>query len=92
MTDTRKPREFWIKVDWITGALRAGAVNFDLHLELNSGSKDLEFHVREVVPIDWEKVWEGIRQWSLPIDELESAKQMQDKIQELVEKQIKGEE
>lgn len=86
-----KPREFYLKFNDLCYDSKDCEVTVAQGTDANVEPHETIF-VREVVPIDWEKVWEGIRQWSLPIDELESAKQMQDKIQELVEKQIKGEE
>ncbi len=75
-----KPREFWI-----------GEVGFlDIHQASsvppqNESWAEQRFiiHVREVVPIDWKKVWEqydGIERF----DHLE--------IQNLIEKQLAGEE
>lgn len=72
-----KPREFWVReaIDLFGGPC---LLVYDLRLA------DKDIHVREVVPIDWEKVWKeygGAHFW-----------ESKEQIQELIEKQLVGEE
>ena len=66
-----KPREFWITMEF------PGP-----HLSIENGRG--AFLVREVVPIDWEKVWSEFKGTMALKDYLQ--------IEKLVEKQLRGEE
>lgn len=69
-----KPREFWI--DLITKEVHLGPLS------------EQSIRVREVVPIDWERVWEGIafNKYTQHVDQ--PTKEM---IKQLVEAQLKEE-
>lgn len=77
-----KPREFWI---W--GSIVSDKpINFsEIHKQGYSAS---QIHAREVVPIDWEKVWQeyAMRGECGIFNDDEKI------IEDLVEKQLKGEE
>lgn len=86
-----KLREFWITAesfDHLNGSQLRYCVDkdpkgFDIHPE--------QFiHVREVMPIDWEKVWNYLDNWSGCSIEV-SNKHYLDKLKELIEKQLAGE-
>lgn len=79
-----KTREFWIGVCNLD--LKTQPACFNVKHDWFDEDKNWEyFKVREVVPIDWEKIWKAFR---LRMRE-ESA---EDIIEELVEKQLRGEE
>lgn len=73
-----KPREFWIPMD-STG--QAGVVWVRDPKNYQNVPWDF-IHVREIVPIDWDKVWKNYTG-----DDC-----YKEKIQQLVEKQLAGEE
>lgn len=81
-----KPREFWIITlgDFTPPGVMLSKDAADMAIELIKRSNDPNMtHVREVMEINWEKVWanyEGTERF----DHIQ--------IQELVEKQLRGEE
>ena len=88
-----KPREFWMDTDILDQALD----NCDLGDGYKAKVRQFPHkdmlpqltHVREVLPIDWEKVWlrydmSTVKRFNMSLDE-------ENKIQELVEKALKGE-
>lgn len=76
MTDTKRPREFWIN---------PSQIDKPLYQTYNLGDAppyEESIHAREVLPINWGKIWsEYIEKDLLPSD-----------IQQLVEKALRGEE
>lgn len=60
----------------------------NISIALHAYCKNTKFKVREVVPIDWDKVWE--KYWEK--FEGQNHKIGDDYIQQLVEKQLRGEE
>lgn len=76
-----KPREFWIRTD------RNGLPNAVSQTPINKKHNDDELtHVREVMRIDWEKVWDD---YNFVPKNHSVDRQL---IKELIEKQLAGEE
>jgi len=83
-----KPREFWITLNGFTNNNRVS----DLP-EKPVFKDDWVYHVREVVPIDLDKVWQThvlctLNQYGLAV----LGKYDRELIENIVEKQLKGEE
>ncbi len=80
-----KPRDFWICLPDKENYNDSGSVALDPD-EFTTAAQAECIHVREVVKIDWDKVWETFSQQGecglYTIDE--------EMIQELVEKQLNG--
>ncbi len=57
----------------------------NISIALHSYCSNTKFKVRKVVPIDWKKVWDEI-------SKLQIGTNLYECIQELVEKQLRGEE
>lgn len=78
-----RAREFWIWPD------HNAVKPVGKYLTMTPSNKVPPIHVREVVPIDWEHVWEGIafNKYTQHVDQ--PTKEM---IKQLVEAQLKGEE
>lgn len=76
-----KPREFWITFQPYEKDPLGPCVNILKYVATFDHEHGV--HVREVMPIDWDKIWE-----SIPDVDPENF----DKIQQLVEKQLAGEE
>lgn len=82
-----KPREFWIVQNRCTGDLTGydSEESYQCNIEHNENL----IHVRECVPIDWEK----IRQEAAWMEKAHyGLKEIFNTIQQLVEKQLAGEE
>jgi len=77
-----KPREFWITENGISDIYQASAVP-----PQNKSWTEQRFkiYVREVVPIDWDLIWSKYREDDIAALDTEQ-------IEQLVEKQLKGEE
>ncbi len=76
-----KPREFWIHRLEFNRKFNAPLVVYNKS-EIKA-EPDKWVHVREVVPIDWAKVWDNIQFVSFPDFQ---------KIKQQVEKQLNGDE
>lgn len=74
-----KPREFWTD-----GGMVFDFEEKELADEILINPKPI--HVREVIPINWEKVWSKVWEmdWNIDTDI--------EKIQEFIEKQLRGED
>lgn len=77
----KKPREFWINQSRCNGNVRA----YHSHNEMISDTQinDEWINVREVVPIDWNKIWSDKRITARLVDSILI-------IEQLVETQLKG--
>ena len=78
----KKPREFWIKDH--------GGPTFDVEVLYTPISNSI--HVREVVPIDWEKIKNEFDDHLFDNGDRAVFNSSWDKVKELVEKQLRGEE
>ncbi len=74
-----KLKEFWVDPKDIHDGYHEGWF-------YENGDRRRSLHVREVVPIDWEKVWDGFDFGIMFPDQIRKL------VQELVEAQLKGEE
>lgn len=80
-----KPREFWLNEDPL---YQRSPIVTDTKEEMDlMYLPDPSIHVREVVPIDWPKIWEQMR--GMKVSDNWSA--VETKLQDLVERAIKGE-
>lgn len=79
-----KAREFWVRSvgDRVTLCL-------PVKPEIQEVEDPGTFKVREVLPIDWGKVWKKYWEWH---GSMKNENMYVDKIQELVERQLRGEE
>jgi hypothetical protein len=81
-----KPKVFWVSENRCTGNLKAFYTEDACYKSLLPN--DSIFHVREIGPIDWEKVWAD---YSILVGYKESFKVNGSVVQQLVEKQLAGE-
>lgn len=84
-----KPREFWIEISLLSNFVGAEIyrVLTKPQTELQKRTSDGCIHVREVTPIDWERVW--AEYWNNQNSHIMVADQKA--IQDLVEKSLRGE-
>lgn len=79
----KKPREFWIHENGLSKIAEDYPPDY-LPTDKNFSIK--VYHVREVIPIDWDKIWIKMN------EEFGCNPQEESKLEQLVEAQLRGEE
>ncbi len=85
MKENTKPREFWIDKDAYDENLETKSQGIIAYFKKPSRANK-PIHVREVVPLDWIKIWQSYNKLKLHDNPGPRAL-----IQQLVEAQLKGE-
>ena len=86
-----KPREFWINGINFEQIWPIDDMAMTCFITFNNPDRKEAILVREVVPIDWEKVWKGFEEYCASDRCTHLWPQSEKEIQQLIEKQLRGE-